>query len=518
MSCLDTIILSNTYRDSVFLMKISAEVAKINGVIEAAAMMATERNKDLFEKSNLSNEKVCNALSDDLVISVRAENEEALQKALSKANEMLSSVNKAEKTDKDNKIKTLEAALQVDKEANVLLISCAGDYAKYEAVKGLNNGLNIMLYSDNISVEDELALKQLAHQKQLIVMGPDCGSSIINGVPLAFANRVGKGPIGVVGASGTGIQEVTSLLDRYGCGITQAFGTGGRDPKEEINGITMMDCLEIIKNDPNSKVILIVSKPPCKSVLKKIIEFIKSTEKPVVVNFAGEDDYSEIVQAGGYYGKSLEETAMEAYRLATGKEVEYELFSGIDFNKLNKEIANLLPSQKYLRAIYSGGSLCYEAMAEIKKYVSPILSNTPLKGVEKLEDVKKSRLNTFLDIGDDEFTVGKPHPMIDPTIKCKRLEAEISDEEVAIVLTDCVIGYGSCDDPAKAIAEAINEKSTTKAIVVASVCGTQKDYQIYSKQVEILRDAGVYVAQSNYQAAKLCEYIFNKLSEAKNEG
>ena len=516
MSFLDAIILNNTYRDSVFLMKISSEISKIEGVIEASAMMATERNKDLFKKSNLSNEKVENALSDDLVIAIRAENDDILQDALDKANKMLSETLKSEKSDNESKIINLETALKKDENANVLLVSCAGDYAKYEAAMGLTAGLNIMLYSDNISVEDELALKKRAHEKGLIVMGPDCGTSIINGIPLAFGNKVNNGPVGVVGASGTGIQEVVSLLDRYGCGITQAFGTGGRDPKNEIGGITMMDCLDIINNDENTKVILIVSKPPCEKVLNKIADFIKNTTKPTVVNFAGQDNCDIIENAGGYYCNSLRKAAMTAYSLATKKEINDELFAGIDMKKLDKDIKEIAGSRKYLRGIYSGGSLCYEAMYEATKMISDIFSNTPLAHVKKLNDVNNSQMNTFLDMGEDEFTVGKPHPMIDPTIKCKRITKELNDEEVAIVLTDCVIGYGSNENPAQALAEAINScNDQNKAIMVASICGTEKDFQFYSKQVEILNNAGIYVAQSNYQAIKLCEYILKKMSEAR---
>lgn len=507
MESLGAIVLNNTYRDSVFLMKISSEICSMEGIIEASAMMGTDRNKDLFLKSGLSNDQVKAAKSDDLIISIKAENEKVLNDSIVKAKELLStSVSTQNESNETRQIKRLEQALKEDKNANVLMLSCAGDYAKYEAAKGLSKGMNIMLYSDNISIEDELALKQKAHEKGLLVMGPDCGTSIINQVPLAFANNIRKGSIGVVGASGTGIQEVTSIIHRNHGGISQAIGTGGRDPKKEIGGITMMDALELLKEDEETQVILIVSKPPCMEVQNKIASFIRSTNKPVVVNFAGNEDYSLIEEAGGQGFDSLKRAAIAALELSGLHECPEEICT-LDQKKLSDEIANLSQERKYLRGIYSGGSLCYEAMYFARKCLSDLYSNTPMKGVNKLENVRKSMKNLFLDMGEDEFTVGKPHPMIDPTEKVKRIKQELQDKEVAVILTDCVIGYGSFEDPAQVIADAV--MSTRKEcdqipLVVTSVCGTEEDFQVYSTQVKKLQEAGILVASSNEEAIKLC--------------
>lgn len=514
MGNLGVIVLNNTYRDSVFLMKISSEICGMNGIIEASAMMATERNKDLFTKSGLANQQLLDAKADDLVIAIKAENEEVLNTAVSKAKEMLSASLAVNKDDKEvHQIKRLEHALSEDEKANVLLLSCAGDYAKYEAAKGLNSGMHIMLYSDNISIEDELALKKLAHKKGLLVMGPDCGTSILNGVPLAFANKVRKGKIGVVGASGTGIQEVTSLIHRNGGGISQAIGTGGRDPKEAIGGITMMDALELLKEDEETKVILIVSKPPCVAVQKKLAAFIQSTDKPVVVNFAGNDDYEIIEQAGGKGFNSLRKAAMGALACSTQNEAKEEICA-FDYEQLVEKIKGLDKERKYLRGIYSGGSLCYESMYFASKVLDDLYSNIPMNHVNSLENVRKSVKNVFLDMGEDEFTVGKPHPMIDPTEKVKRLKQELSDEEAAVVLTDCVIGYGSYEDPAKAIADAVKEAKKQNhqiPVVVTSVCGTEEDFQGYSNQADKLKEAGIFVADSNEEAILLCLDIMKKI-------
>ncbi len=516
MENLGVIVLNNTYRDSVFLMKISSEICAMEGIVEASAMMATERNKDLFVKSGLANEQLMEAKADDLVIAIKANDEEILNTSILRAKEMLSASLSTNRDEKDNhQIKRLEHALRENKNANMLLISCAGDYAKYEAVKGLNNGMNIMLYSDNISIEDELALKKLAHKKGLLVMGPDCGTSIINQIPLAFANKVRKGNIGVVGASGTGIQEVISLIHRNGGGISQAIGTGGRDPKEAIGGITMLDALNLLKEDEETKVILIVSKPPCVEVQKKLASFIQSTAKPIVVNFAGNDDYDLIEKAGGKGFNSLKKAALATLALSN-QDDRVEETCTFDKKQLNEEIKCLDKKRKYLRGIYSGGSLCYESMHFARKSLTDLYSNTPMDGIQQLENVRESIKNVFLDMGEDEFTVGKPHPMIDPTEKIKRLKQELQDPQVAVVLTDCVIGSGSYEDPAGAIADAVasvKEELHQIPIVVTSVCGTEEDSQVYSKQVKKLQSAGIVVTDSNADAIQVCLNILKQNRE-----
>lgn len=269
----------------------------------------------------------------------------------------------------------------------------------------------------------------------------------------------------------------------------------------------MMDSLELLKDDEDTKVILIVAKPPHVSVQAKIAEFIKSTNKPVVVNYAGELDGSSVENAGGFYGKNLEEAALIAVQKA-GVDVKLgELFADVDMESLRSALAKLPKSAKYFRGIYSGGSLCYESMFVARQFSdATIYSNTPLKGVEKLADVHVSTENVFLDMGEDEFTQGKPHPMIDPTIKVRRLAKEVADESVAIVLTDCVIGYGSHEDPAGMLAEALAklaENKSHRAVVIASVCGTDADTQVCHKQVSKLKEQGVFVCRSNYEAARL---------------
>src|SRR5690606_14776291 len=124
-----------------------------------------------------------------------------------------------------------------------------GVYAAFEAFRALENNLNVMMFSDNVTVEDEIKLKDLAVKKDLLMMGPDCGTAIINGVGLCFANKIKRGPIGLVAASGTGLQEVTVLIDQFGGGISQAIGVGGRDLSKDVMGRMTLHAINALNAD-----------------------------------------------------------------------------------------------------------------------------------------------------------------------------------------------------------------------------------------------------------------------------
>ncbi|KJS21325.1 MAG: hypothetical protein VR72_11305 [Clostridiaceae bacterium BRH_c20a] len=513
MSFIKSLIVKNTYRDSVFLMKISSQASQLEGVTVASAMMATERNKDLFKVAGLYTDELAQANSDDLAIAVSSANEDVLASAMAKINEMLTaSVKSKDAGDNTRIINTLEHALLEDAELNLALISVAGDYAKYEAAKALSKGLNVMLYSDNISLEDELRLKKMAQSRGLMVMGPDCGTAILNGIPLAFANKVSTGSIGIVGASGTGIQEVTCLIDALGQGISQAIGTGGRDLKDVIGGITALAGLKYLLNDPQTQVIVLISKPPGEQVREKICSVIKDSSKPFIINYAGCEDYTPEKTAGALVTSTLEEAATLAVNSLTAK-LEMDKVSISDaaaYNALLAKGVKQVEKGKYLRGIFGGGSLCYETMNILGTLLpqEDIYSNIPLKGMHSLPDNQKSQKHTFLDMGEDEFTVGKPHPMIDPTMKNNRLYREILDPDAAVVIFDLVIGYGSHPDPAGEVVQIINKAKAEKAgslgvSLVTSVCGTDNDSPSRKEQVAKLVAAGVIVMPSNAHAAKL---------------
>ena len=302
----------NTYYDSVTLMLISKEVEKINGVYKALVGMGTELNKELAQNLDISNDEINNLKPDDFFVTVLADDEIDIEEIMGKVDELLSQ--KREEAGSDYMPPTLNSALRHEPESNIVVISVPGEYAADEARRALNNNLHVMLFSDNVSLKDERELKELACEKGLLMMGPDCGTAIINNVPLAFANVIRKGNIGIVGASGTGIQEVTTLLDRLGEGVSQAIGTGGRDLHDEIGGLMMLQGIEALKNDPQTEVIVLISKPPSNIIAEKIVEAVKDSPKPVVINFVGGD--RTIIEKHGINGAiSLEDTARKAIAL-----------------------------------------------------------------------------------------------------------------------------------------------------------------------------------------------------------
>lgn len=519
--CVD--IRKNTYYDSVALMLITKEIKKLPYVTEVIVGMGTDLNKELSENLNLSNDDIKNLTPNDFFISASAsvsqKEDNALSSIIKKVNELLNS-KKEETGASDYKPNTFKAAINHLKDANLAVISLPGKYAADEARRALENGLNVMLFSDNVSIEDEIELKKIGSGKGLLVMGPDCGTAIINGVPLCFANAVKMGDIGIVGASGTGLQEVTVIIDNFGGGISQAIGTGGRDLKSEVGGIMMLEGFKALIDDPDTKVIVLVSKPPAPEVAEKILKMVDTTDKPVVVHFIG-GDAEQIKKHGAYACCSLEDAGHKAVLLSKGK-VAYD-FTG--FTQSEKEIQELVDneiskmhvSQKYIRALYTGGTLADEAMKLLDKAGYSMYSNIPLQPELKLRYIHKSIQNTCIDLGDDDFTLGKPHPMIDPMGRVERLPKEAEDEEVAIILMDFVLGYGSNVDPAGEMLPYIIEAKKKMAdkgrylCVVGYICGTQGDPQNYKVQRDKLEAAGVILMPSNAQAVRLCEKLLNKI-------
>ncbi len=515
---INTEIKKNTYYDSVTLMLISKEIKKIDGVKEALVGMGTDLNKELAVNLNISTDEIQELGVNDFFISVLSESAVDMNEIIKKVNELLTQ--RKGDTASDYMPPTIDSALKHQPESNIALISVPGKYAAEEAKKALENNLHVMLFSDNVTIEEEKELKEMANEKGLLMMGPDCGTSIINNVPLAFANVVRKGSIGVVGASGTGTQEVTVIIDKLGAGVSQVIGTGGRDLRSEIGGITMIQGIEALINDPNTKVIVLISKPPAQDVAEKVLKAIHDSLKPVVVDFIGGDD-KLIKKYGAYPCKSLEDAAYKAVSLARGEEVkDFEGFTKSDdeINAIIEEhVSKFSKEQKYLRALYTGGTLADEAMKLLSGNIDGIYSNIPLSPEYKLTDIKKSIKNTCIDLGDDEFTVGKPHPMIDPIARTERIVEEANDDEVAVILMDFVLGYGSHEDPVGEMLPSINKvkkimiKKGKHLCIVGSICGTDKDYQNLKDSKRKLEEAGVVVMPSNAQAVKLVAKILEKI-------
>jgi FdrA protein len=333
-------------------------------------------------------------------------------------------------------------------------------------------------------------------------MGPDCGTAIIGGKPLAFANVVRGGKVGIVGASGTGIQAVTVLVDRYGAGISHAIGTGGRDVKDAVGGIMFLAGIQALEEDPETQVILLVAKPPGEKTAAEIRRRVAACQKPTVICLLG-GSVDENTVDGVYYATDLEAAARTASTLALGHDVSDLPAPAVDWNTVASRFA---PQQRYLRGLYSGGTLCDETMLMLRDCGVTIWSNTPIKGGRQLENGRVSHEHTVVDLGDDEFTRGKPHPMIDPSTRAQRIVAEMADPEVAVLMVDVVLGFGSHADPAGAVADAIREGRRARAAgevcIIASVCGTQGDRQNLERQEAVLREAGVLVYPSNTAAAR----------------
>jgi len=494
-------IIPKEYRDSVALMQLSSALAKMPGIEQASAVMATANNLDLLREAGLDPGTV-SAGPSDLLIVVQGE-ESGLSAALAEAHKRLSSQSTPTAAAGQEQVPVRSIAMALEQgPANLALISTPGEYAAAEALKAINLGLNVMLFSDNVSVPDEVMLKRRAQAKDLIVMGPDCGTAIINGVPLAFANVVRRGAIGCVAASGTGLQQVTSLIDRLGLGISQAIGTGGHDLSMDVGGISMLKGLADLAADADTSVIVLISKPPAKEIAERILNAARACGKPVVVNFLGADHRA--LTGGNIHGaRTLEDAARVAVALAQGKTPQLESAQSTP----PAMPVRLHSTQRFIRGLYSGGTFCFEATLLLQEALDDVWANTPAGRAKKLDDVWSSRGHTLVDLGDDVFTRGRPHPMIDHRLRNERIQKEAADPQTAVILLDVVLGYGSHPDPASMIVpaiEAARKRAGRRTIAfVGSVCGTDADPQNRARQEAALRAAGMTLAPSNAAAVRL---------------
>ena len=543
----EAIVRKDAYYDSVFLMLISTNVRKLSGINEAVVAMGTEMNRNLLAAMGLSEPEVASATANDLIIAVEADGEDALSSARIKVDELLRQ--KSVTDDRaDYRPATLAAAGRAAPDANLAIVSLPGRFAAHEARKALRSGLHVMLFSDNVSLADEVSLKQLAGEKGLLMMGPDCGTAIINGHPICFANAVPRGPIGIVAASGTGLQEVSCVIARSGSGVSQALGTGGRDIREpEVGGMMMVRCIEALGADAKTRVIVVVSKPPNPSLTPRVIRALKRTGKPSVVHFVG--SYEPLCADGAIrYAGNLTDAARFAVALADATSTERSglssafVASGAEANTAGarpseaggfdlpdaeieqivaKERRGIAPHQKYVRGLYTGGTLADEAVAVLSRGIEDVYSCDASDPALRLRDPRVSQRHTVVDLGDDTFTVGRPHPMIDPSIRTDRLNREAGDPEVAVLLLDCVIGYGSHPDPAGAMLESVSRARTMARerggylAVIASVTGTDGDPQGLWRQQATLSAAECIVMPTNYQAALLARRLMERLMEGR---
>lgn len=507
-----TIIKKGAYYDSVSLMQVAKKLNTLEGVIDSAVVMATKENKGIIKASGLLTPEILKAGDSDLAIAVSAKTPAAAEAAFKAADELLNKKPAQGGAATGRKAAGLEDAVRMLDGANLAVISVAGRFAGALAAECLEKNLNVMLFSDNVSMETELELKRAALKKGLLMMGPDCGTAIINGAPIAFANSVQRGNIGVVAASGTGLQEVTALISNEGAGISQAIGTGSRDVKLEIGAITMLQGLRMLAADPATEVIAIVSKPSHPRVLAKILAEVKKIRKPVVAVLLG-GEIKEKVKADFYPAKTLEEAALKAACLGKGRGIGKAREIIYDMNLKAEELAKKEAAKKKisrcLRGLFSGGTFVSEAQVILPELIGEVRSNAPLDKKFKLKDSLKLSGHAVIDMGEDEFTVGRPHPMIDFSLRNRMIISESKRPEVSVILLDVVLGYGANLKPLEDITPPITEAfiHNRELSIVASVTGTETDPQVRSKVVKSLEAAGVLVMPSNAGACRLAGEI-----------
>ncbi|MBV1694719.1 MAG: acyl-CoA synthetase FdrA [Hyphomicrobiales bacterium] len=479
-----------TYLDSVALMRMSRSIATLAGVEECGIMMATPANVRILADAGVLGPEGEAASAGDLVIAIRAKDAPTAGTALVAARRLLDQPRTMGTAAASWRPRTLRTALGVDPAANLALISVPGAFAAAEARKAIQRGLNVLLFSDNVALEDEIALKREAQAAGVLMMGPDCGTAIIAGVPLAFANVVPRGDIGIIGASGTGIQEVSSLIANLGGGISHAIGTGGRDLKAEVGGSTTLAALDLLDADPATRHVVIVSKPPAAAVARRVLDRVRRSPKTFTICFVGGADVAAPANA----------------RLVTTLEAAAFSAVGQHVPPLPTMAGMHAPRPGLIRGLYAGGTLCAEAQVVLREAGLSAASNIPIPGVAHEADA--AGRHTLLDLGDDAYTLGRPHPMIEPGVRDAPLAAALADPATAAVLLDCVLGLGGHPDPAGHLAAALAKRGTYAPLIIASVTGTEEDPQPRSQQVARLCEAGVLVAPSAAAAARLaCQAV-----------
>lgn len=511
MTAVRNVVKKNFFRDSLQLMQLSEEAKKIPGVLDAAVVMGTETNKEILKKLGLLTPEGESATNNDMILAVKVEDESRLSEALNSIEELVTRPPEAAAAGVEEVYFSVESALEALPDANLAVVSVPGEYAKEVAMSFLKRGVHVHLFSDHVPVRDEVELKRYARDHGLLVLGPGAGTSIINGKAIAFANVVRRGRVGIVAAAGTGLQEVSVLLDRVGLGVSQGLGIGGNDVKKEVGGIMAIECIRALEADDETELIMLVAKPPDKEVMREISKVIeRETVKPFVVCFLGKTDYKppKALAKRVKSARSLHAAVLDVVKTLKPKRLQIARKRvSMKLSELKKLAAklyrNLTPKQRYVRALYTGGTLMYEAMLIYRDLIGNVYSNAPLVEKYKLPDPYKSVKHSVIDLGEEEFTAGRAHPMIDPTIRKLRLVEEARDPTVAVILMDFVLGYGSHMDPAGAMLDSIREAQEIaeadgrRLVIMGHVCGTKADPQNLVEQERKLKKAGVVTFPSN---------------------
>ena len=470
---------SGGYADSVTLMQVSSRVNAADGVEAALIAMGTPLNLDLARTMGFAAPE--GAAADDLLVAIRARDVAALAAALAvTADALAARPAPASAAPGMTPPRTVGSAARGQSgqsgQAGLALISVPGRHAFTEAMDALDAGCDVMVFSDNVPVEQEVRLKDVAAERGLLVLGPDCGTAVIGGVGLGFSHSVEPGPVGIVAASGTGCQQLLCLLDAAGVGVTAALGVGGRDLSSAVAGRSTIGALRALDDDPATELIVVVSKPPAAEVAHNVREIAGRLATPVQFAFIGEADITEAAQAAiGTLGRQVPQWPRWAPENAA------------------------LPRRGALRGLFAGGTLCDEAMVIATERLGAVYSNIALRPEWHITAAERAPGHLMIDFGDDELTAGRPHPMIDQTLRLDRLADEAADPDTAVILLDVVLGHGAHPDPAGELAPVI---AAAGPPVVVSLIGAKADPQGVDGQAALLAEAGAHVFASNAQAAR----------------
>jgi FdrA protein len=493
-------------------MKISSNIKRQPGIQEAAVIMGTRTNKQILVKLGFPEDKIKHAKESDSIIAIKAQDKRSLESVLTRLDNLLEVTDRISGRDQSGQILDLDSALTSMSDANLALISIPGELVKDLSLRLIDAGIHQQIFSDHVSISDEMAIKKYASNNGILILGPGSGTSIINGKGIGFSNIIRNGPVGIVAAAGTGLQEVSTLLDRCEIGVKHGLGVGGNDPKDEIGGIMMIESIKALEACEDIEIIDIVSKPPSSQVKEKITSYIVNKgKKNYVLTFIGT---TEMTNYHVKTRKVMDVNTLTSSVLAVAKQLgennfkkaieEIYIPSMTLHKRLEKEWLKLHKNQKYIRALLTGGTFTYEAQMILNGIpLKDIYSNVPIGGSQALLSTSKSQMNSVIDLGEEEFTEGRAHPMIDPTVRKLRLVDESIDSKLAVILLDFVLGYGSNSDPVGAIINEIKdaknnaEREDRYLSIVAHVCGTKKDPQNYESSVQLLKKSDVIVMPTN---------------------
>ena len=482
MTVLVNLVQHNSYADSVALMRLSDKISGSPGIHEAAIMIGTPSNKEILATANLLGGDGESAGPGDIILAVRAVDKKTADSVIAGWESELNKKAEGLSATEIWRPKTIRGAFEQQSDASMAIISVPGPFAIAEARKALTRNLNVLIFSDNVAIDEERAIKEEAKARDLIVMGPDCGTAIIQGKMLGFANSVPNGKIGIVGASGTGIQEVSCLLAHMSHGISHAIGVGGRDLTEQVGGISTLTAIDLLEKDPQTDHIIIISKPPSEKVCSKILAKIDRSSKTFTVCFLGAP-FLEL-SSNARQATTLESAALQAAR---------------------QEITPIHPVSKNTGAgkrilgLYAGGTLAAEAQVILIDHGLSVTSNAPVPGA--LPIGSGNLQNMIIDLGADEYTQGRPHPMIEPSVRSEPFLEACDDPTVGAILCDIVIGNGAHANPAGLLISLLSERDYPPIFV--SVTGTNQDPQGRDSQMKLLESAGCTVASSNAEAARM---------------